>query len=241
MKTAVLVDGAFFLKCFRSSFPDRDHRDAGIVADTLFAIALEHVRRVRRPKEALYRVFFYDCPPFDKKMHLPVSGRAVDFKRSNEALFRNDLHAKLRSKRKLALRLGQLSDHADWELAPSTLKQLRKGERNWSDLQDADYRLGIKQKAVDMKVGLDIASLAFKRLADQVVLIAGDSDFVPAAKLARREGIDFILDAMGQPISPHLFEHIDGLHQVRLKPIVARLQSASADDTCDATPLEGRD
>ncbi len=26
---------------------------------------------------------------------------------------------------------------------------------------------------------------------DQIILIAGDSDFVPAAKLARREGIDF--------------------------------------------------
>lgn len=166
MKTAVLVDGAFFLKCFRSSFPDRDHRDASIVADTLFAVAVEHVRRVRRPKEALYRIFFYDCPPFDKKMHLPLSGRAVDFKRSK---------------------------------------------------------------------------LAFKRLVDQVILIAGDSDFVPAAKLARREGIDFILNAMGQPISPHLFEHIDGLHQIQLKPLVARLQSASAHHTDDAPPLEAHD
>ena len=44
------------------------------------------------------------------------------------------------------------------------------------------------------------------------ILIAGDSDFVPAAKLARREGIDFLLDPMWNPIKPHLFEHIDGLH-----------------------------
>ena len=40
---------------------------------------------------------------------------------------------------------------------------------------------------------------------------SGDSDFVPAAKLARREGIDFILDPMWNPISSDLFEHIDGL------------------------------
>lgn len=234
MKTAVLVDGAFFLKRFRNSFPDRDHRNAGIVAETLFAVALEHVRRVRRPKEALYRIFFYDCPPFDKKMHLPVSGRAVDFKRSDEAQFRTELHAKLRSKRKLALRLGQLSDHVEWELTPDVLKQLRKGERVWSDLQDSDFRLGIKQKAVDMKIGLDIASLAYKRLVDQVVLVAGDSDFVPAAKLARREGIDFILNAMGQAVSPNLFEHIDGLHQIRLKPLVEKLQAAPYPNGCDA-------
>ena len=46
------------------------------------------------------------------------------------------------------------------------------------------------QKGVDMRIGLDIASMAFKRQVDQIVLIAGDSDFVPAAKLARREGIE---------------------------------------------------
>ena len=62
-----------------------------------------------------------------------------------------------------------------------------------------------------MKIGLDIASLAYKRQVDQIILIAGDSDFVPASKLARREGIDFILDPMWAEIKDTLFEHIDGL------------------------------
>lgn len=62
-----------------------------------------------------------------------------------------------------------------------------------------------------MKIGLDIASLAYKKQVDQIILISGDSDFVPAAKLARREGIDFILDPLGSPIKPDLTEHIDGL------------------------------
>ena len=62
-----------------------------------------------------------------------------------------------------------------------------------------------------MKIGLDIASLSYKRQVDQIILISGDSDFVPAAKLARREGIDFILDPMWNDISDDLFEHIDGL------------------------------
>ena len=48
-------------------------------------------------------------------------------------------------------------------------------------------------------------------LQKQIILISGDSDFVSAAKLARREGIDFILDPLGAPIKPDLFEHIDGL------------------------------
>ncbi|MFD2722216.1 NYN domain-containing protein [Ignatzschineria indica] len=48
-----------------------------------------------------------------------------------------------------------------------------------------------------MKIGIDISSLTLKKLVKQIILIAGDADFVPAAKLARREGIDFILDPMG--------------------------------------------
>ena len=55
-----------------------------------------------------------------------------------------------------------------------------------------------------MRVGLDIASIATKRLATQIVLVAGDSDFVPAAKFARREGVDFILDPMWQKVRPAL-------------------------------------
>lgn len=229
VKTAVLIDGAFFLKCFRRTFPDRDHRDPTTVAKTVFALACEHVRRAHRPKNALYRIFFYDCPPIGKKMHLPISRRAVDFSKSEEAIFRNTLHLALRQQRKLALRLGQLSDHVDWELRPATLAQLRRGELDWGALTDDHFQLGIKQKAVDMKIGLDIASLAYKRLVDQVVLVAGDADFVPAAKLARREGIDFVLNPMGQSISADLFEHIDGLHSVRLQAIAASVADPSPD------------
>jgi uncharacterized LabA/DUF88 family protein len=65
-----------------------------------------------------------------------------------------------------------------------------------------------------MRLGLDIASLTYKRLVNQIVLISGDADFVPAAKLARREGIDFILDPMWASIRAELHEHIDGLRSV---------------------------
>lgn len=63
-----------------------------------------------------------------------------------------------------------------------------------------------------MKIGVDIASLAYKKQVNQIILIAGDSDFVPAAKLARREGIDFVLDPMWSNIREDLFEHIDGIN-----------------------------
>lgn len=46
----------------------------------------------------------------------------------------------------------------------------------------------------------------------------GNSFFVPAAKLARREGRDFVLDPMWAHIRQQLFEHIDGLRSVCPKP-----------------------
>lgn len=91
------------------------------------------------------------------------------------------------------------------------VKKLCNGRLKFEDLTEDDFCLEIDQKGVDMKIGLDIASMAYKHQVDQIVLISGDSDFVSAAKLARREGVDFILDPLGAPIKPDLFEHIDGL------------------------------
>lgn len=68
-----------------------------------------------------------------------------------------------------------------------------KGKRGFEDLTEAGVALDVRQKGVDMRIGLDIASWTFKKQASKIVLMAGDADFVPAAKLARREGIDFVL------------------------------------------------
>ncbi len=47
-----------------------------------------------------------------------------------------------------------------------------------------------------MRIGLDIAWLSLKRIVDAVVLVTGDSDFVPAMKFARKEGIRVYLEAL---------------------------------------------
>lgn len=46
-------------------------------------------------------------------------------------------------------------------------------------------------------------------------LIYENSDFVPAAKFARKEGVDFILDPMMNNIDSSLHEHIDGLMTIK--------------------------
>jgi uncharacterized LabA/DUF88 family protein len=128
------------------------------------------------------------------------------------------MHEELLKLRKVALRLGRISDDSHWILKSDPLKRLINGHITVADLKEQDVSLNFRQKGVDMRLGLDIASLAFKQQVDQVILIAGDSDFVPAAKHARREGIDFILDPMWNRINPDLHEHIDGLYSPWPRP-----------------------
>lgn len=111
-----------------------------------------------------------------------------------------------------------LESSAGYTLKQEALKKLCKKSITIDDLTENDFQLDIQQKGVDMRIGLDIASLAHKGLVDQIILIAGDSDFVPAAKYARREGIDFILDPMWHTIKDNLNIHIDGLNVKTHKP-----------------------
>lgn len=100
-------------------------------------------------------------------------------------------------RRKVALRLCVLADaQACYTLRPDAVKKLCSGSLLSENLEEKHFMLDVTQKGVDMKIGVDIASLAYKGQVEKIVLISGDSDFVPAAKLARREGIDFVLDPM---------------------------------------------
>lgn len=86
-----------------------------------------------------------------------------------------------------------------------------RGDIDISELTDKDFVADLYQKGVDMRIGIDIASIAMKGQADTIILVSGDSDFVPAAKLARREGVIFILDPLWHSVSGDLLEHIDVL------------------------------
>ena len=65
--------------------------------------------------------------------------------------------------RKVALRLGELMDYNGWLLKQNTLKQLLNKSISLEDLQDNDFDYNVKQKGVDIRIGLDIASLAYKK------------------------------------------------------------------------------
>lgn len=216
--TAVLIDAGFFLRRARRLFGEQSPEDA---ARALHGMALDHLNDARDGQRVsrLYRIFVYDAEPARFKGHTPIGKRAVDYGKSAVAQWRRSFHQELRSQRKVALRLGELPvSQAHWQLRPAELKALCNGRRDWSSVSDEDFYLDVRQKGVDMRLGLDIAALAFKRQVSQIVLVSGDSDFVPAAKQARREGVDFVLDPMWATIRPDLHEHVDGLRSVCPRP-----------------------
>lgn len=121
----------------------------------------------------------------------------------------------------LATQLQQAADPTQpvqLQLSSQQAQQLLAAHDFWHNLQAGDVALGLRQKGVDMRIAIDIASLTLKQQVSTIVLVAGDSDFVPAAKLARREGMEFILDPLWQNVNDDLFEHIDALQSGLNRP-----------------------
>lgn len=222
MKTAILVDGGFYRR--------RAQQMLGEVTATERARELEkychrHLKnRSDSNPDDLYRIFYYDCLPAEGVLYHPYFQKTIDFSKTDLCVWMKAFIEELKKKRKFALRLGRLAPKHDkicFNIKPNSFKQLCSGRKTFDNLSEEDFSVALEQKGVDIKIGVDIASLAYKKQVERIVLISGDSDFVPAAKLARREGIDFILDPLFNHIPPDLSEHVDGIRtcENRFRPI----------------------
>jgi Uncharacterized conserved protein len=204
--TAILIDGGFYIKCAESRWGKKSPQDR---ADELMKYCALHLN-VDGHADRLYRIFYYSCPPYTGTLHHPIKGN-VDMTKKPIYKWGTEFHAALKNKRKVTLRLGELSAKGGaFTLRPESLKKLLNGSKTIEKLRSGDFVPILEQKGVDMRIGLDISSMAHKQQVNRMILISGDSDFIPAAKHARREGIDFILDSMGHNIKSALNEHVDG-------------------------------
>lgn len=220
-KTAILIDGGFYRKRAKHLWGEKTAEDRAKELDAYCKAHLYHQQKRDRDRQ-LYRVFYYDCAPIGRRsVYHPLTRRNVDLDKSDTYTWATIFLDELKCRRKFALRLGELSEQMYYNLRPEVTKQLILGKIRVEDLTEKDFVFVTQQKGVDMRIGIDIASMTYKKQVDQIILIAGDSDFVPAAKMARREGIDFILDPMWADIRPNLFEHIDGLSSMWGKKLVS--------------------
>ncbi len=215
IKTAILVDGAFYRKRANYLWGQKTPLER---SNELRDYCYRHLKD-KYENRYLYRVFYYDCPPIGKNIHNPITNRTLSLEKTAEYQWMNSFLKELKHNRKFALRMGRISENQiHYSLKAEPTKLLLNGKKKIEDITMTDLELNIEQKGVDMRIGIDISSLAFKQQINQIILISGDSDFVPAAKQARREGIDFILDPMRSKIKDDLYEHIDGIRTPKLYP-----------------------
>ncbi|MFC3679341.1 NYN domain-containing protein [Bacterioplanoides pacificum] len=228
-KIAFLVDGGYFIrrvKYFHRTYFNSHQLTVRNCNDLLYQLVQGHQTELNRNE--LYRIYYYDAPPLDKQLRypLPLAGQQTpptrNCKSEESYKFQTQLHKTLAKSRKLALRMGKLSNHGEWQINSLVLKDLLKGDRNFEDLTNDDFHYQCQQKAVDTKIGVDITTITLNKHADTIVLIASDADFVPAAKLARTHGVDVVLDPLWGNVDADLETHIDGKKSF---DIVSKLKS----------------
>ncbi len=147
MKIAFLIDGGFFLKRFRTLYPDVDSHDAREVVKRIQWLIGNHLKHQNKTRKCsshwslLFRSFYYDAWPYEKQGTRPVSGRSVNFRVSAEATFRRALFQELRKTPNMALRLGEVHKEGNrsWILKPGTQKDLLARRVEPADLTDDDF------------------------------------------------------------------------------------------------------
>lgn len=154
---------------------------------------------------SLLRIYFYDAPPATSTAINPLNGQSVNLGRTETHGQRTRFLDELELRPNIALRRGELSVHG-WRVRKGALKEIARSRRL---LCGDDLELHLEQKGVDLRIGLDIARLALRRLVEVLVVVTGDSDMVPAFKFARREGLRVLLDHLGGPVKRDLKAHVD--------------------------------
>ena len=180
-----MVDGAFYRKRAEYLFGNKTAKER---ANELIDYCHRHLNQ-NEDKYHLLRIFYYDCLPIDKNVFHPFLRKQVNFSKTELYQWSHDFIDELKEKRKIAIRLGELAgEQACYTLKTDTVKKLFNTDNNFNmdNITEKDFQLQLSQKGVDMKIGIDIASLTYKKLVNQIILISEDSDFVPAAKLARK-------------------------------------------------------
>lgn len=186
---AILLDGAFVNRKLM------ERNGASSKAEDVVGLC-ERIQQSRHLSDyELLRIYYYDAPPSHETVRQPISNETYELATTDRARHAQSLYDQLELTDRFALRMGEtrLSPWI-WKLKPAKVKHLKKAPR---ELSDSDFQLDIGQKGVDIRIGLDMARLALRDTVRAVAVVTGDSDFVPAFKFVRREGVKVMLCTLG--------------------------------------------
>jgi uncharacterized LabA/DUF88 family protein len=202
-RTALLIDGGWFSKGLGKilNLPGHWPNAAQVV---------KNATAILQTDEEMFRVFYYDCEPFDREVTNPVDGSKVNYQATPAHSARKQFFFDLGQTGFVALRRGELKARG-WEFSQSYRKALIQGSSPTAPTAKDVYP-NFEQKGVDMRIGIDVATLALKKVVDRIVLFSGDTDMIPAMKLARREGLQvFVVKLNPWPLKHSLIEDSDGV------------------------------
>ena len=201
-KFAILLDGGFVTKVLKTrcgAFPT----PADVVSET---------KRISEKSELtgydLFRIYYYDAPPSAARLTNPLDQSPVNLGGSPVYQQRINFLRALELMPNFAVRKGETKANG-WKVGNAALKDMLRPQSTHTTLQANDLQPDIQQKGVDLRIGLDIALLALRQFVQVIVVVTADSDFVPAFKFARREGVRVFLDYLGAPVNQELKIHAD--------------------------------
>jgi uncharacterized LabA/DUF88 family protein len=186
-KIAILIDGEFFSIALR--------HDLKLAGRPSAAQVYEHARRLADIRtEEIWRIFYYDSRPYAGSERHPVTGKTIAFADTRVARAREVFLAELGQMDLVALRCGEAQPRG-WQLSDHYLGQVSRGFLRAPG--GADYELRFEQKGVDMRIGIDVATLAINRYVDRIIVATNDTDLIPALKVARRHGVQVVIAQIG--------------------------------------------
>jgi len=124
-----------------------------------FSILIRNIVAKAGLDREITRIYYYHCLPYQHTPH-----REDESKRFSKA---QGFFRALQRTPRFEVRLGRLAYRGD----------------------DSAGKPIYEQKQVDLLLGIDLMLQATKRTADEVFIIAGDSDFVPAIRSVKSEGV----------------------------------------------------
>jgi uncharacterized LabA/DUF88 family protein len=196
-----LLDGGFLTKKLYEKL-NRHATADDIVAECARLQALPVVQDYE-----LLRIYCYDAPPSSESVTRPISRKQFRLASTERYRLSQSLYDQLVLKPYFALRMGEsFLGPERWQIKSRSAKELARTPRA---LTDDDFDLNLAQKGVDMRIGPDMARLALRETVRAAIVVTGDSDFVPAFKFVRREGVKVILEPMGHNVRLVLREHAD--------------------------------
>lgn len=198
---AIMIDGGYLTKILASRL-ERIVTADDIVAECDRLQGLPQVDGYE-----LLRIYYYDAFPSSASVKRPVSGETLNLAETERYRHAQSLFDQLVMKPNIALRMGRVDITPQrWKLKANVANQLIAAQR---PLTDDDFVPDMNQKGVDMRIGMDMARLALRQMVRAVIVVTGDSDFVPAFKYVRREGVKVILDPLSGGGRRELREHAD--------------------------------